>query len=444
MRSFSGQKAVVGFVVLSIFISVPSNVFSNWGMEVGRANEGDNARLLQDWLVMKMARNRIESAIARPLAKERQKQLLGLPSSDSVSPAELVDGVYNWFMTDVMAPAQRIGMNPAASCEEAKMAMSLLLGMMRQRALLGLEDDMARSAELSRIFEANKEIASQRCRDEALDECVATGRFMQIPALKLSMDRQAELLGTNADFGTWADDALKQCAIYELHFVSTTNIEMPIVETVRDGKVAIKFEASGGSIMDAMMGGKKLGDVLKGETKGGNNPFFVSVKCSLPGNFEVTCSPGANSDPIRSRITAMDMKHREFYVDTSGISRERTAGEDKFSFEFAGGDFALEAVVKAPNFSHKVPLPSVGPAFYIAHRKDSLGKEKGVKIENTKRGAYPVIFEFTYADQNTIGGAAISDSTEFQLIHKPEPKPFPARPPEPIRKPLKPRPGGGH
>jgi hypothetical protein len=100
-------------------------------------------------------------------------------------------------------------------------------------------------------------------------------------------------------------------------------------------------------------------------------------------------------------------------------------------------------VIKSPYSSNKVPLPSVGPAFYIAHRKDALGQgpeqKNGVKIEHTKRGAYPVLFQFTYADENTIAGATITDSTEFQLIHKPKPKPYPA--PEPIRKPLKPRPG---
>lgn len=432
------------FLLLCILLTGPVSLLGNWGMEVGRANEGDQARLLQDWIVMKMARSRIERAVSAPLAKERQIQLLGLAADSGISPADLVEGVYAWFMQEVMAPAQRIGMNPAASCEEATLAMSSLLGMMRQRALLGMEDDEARAEELSRIFDANKEIASLRCRDEALDECVATGRFMQIPTLKLSMDRQAELLGISPDFDTWVDDALKQCAIYELHFVSTTKVAMPTVETVRDGKVPIKFEAAGGSIMDAAMSGKKLGELLKGETKGGNNPFFVSIKCALPG-LDLTCSPGANSDPIRVGINEMEMQHREFYIGPDGISKVRIVGEDKFSMEFAGGIFALDAVIKAPNFSHNVPMPAHGYSFFIAHKKDVLGtgagQGTGVKIEQNKRGAHPVIFQFTYADQSNLSGTLISDSTEFQLIHKPEPKPFPKRDPEPIRKPLIPRPG---
>jgi hypothetical protein len=444
MRKHRTRDFVSTALLVLCVVFAPFTAFGNWGMEVGRASEGDQVRLLSDWTALKMAETRLKSAVQRNLAKERQLQLLGLSDGDGSSAAALLDGVYVWFMNEVLAPAQRIGMNPAASCEEAKLAMSLLLGMMRQRALVGIVETPERDEELSQIFAANREITMQRCRDEALDECNGTGRFMQIPQLKFAAERQAELLGSNADFTSWVDEALQQCAMYELHFVSTTKVAMPTVETVRDGRVAIKFEAPGGAIMDAVMGGKALNEVLKGQTK--DSPFFVSIKCALPGNFEVSCSPGANSDPVRSGIVTLDLQHREFYVDPNGISRMRTGvGEDKFSFEFAGGIFALDAVVKAPNFSQKIPFPAHGFAFFIAHKKDVLGtgagQGTGVKVDRNTRGAYPVLFKFTYAGQGNVGGASISDSTEFELIHKPKPKPFPLRRSEPIRKPLIPRPG---
>jgi hypothetical protein len=338
-----------------------------------------------------------------------------------------------------MAPAKAIAANPAASCAEAKLVTTQVAQMMGARQMLGMGGDK-RGENLLEMLLESAALTIARCRDEALDECVATGRIVQILYQMAAEGKHAELQGKIADAEGWAKDALEQCAIYELHFVSTTNVEMPIVETVRDGKVAIRFDASAGGIGEAMQP-NRLGDFLKGQTK--DSPFFVSVKCALPGNFEVTCSPGADSKPVTSRIQYLDLKFKQFYVDEKGVSRvsKEEHGEDKFAFEFAGGDFALEAVIKSPYSSNKVPLPSVGPAFYIAHQKDSLGKGKGVKIENTKRGAYPVIFEFTYAAENASGGVTITDSTEFQLIHKPEAKPYPTRQ-EPIRKPLKPRPGG--
>jgi len=91
-----------------------------------------------------------------------------------------------------------------------------------------------------------------------------------------------------------------------------------------------------------------------------------------------------------------------------------------------------------------LPMPAQGFAFYIAHKKDrgtGAGAGTTVTVENIKRGVYPVMFDFTYADQGTESNVPASDSTEFKLIHKPKPADLPARPPEPMRKPLKPRPG---
>lgn len=433
------------FILLSLLLAEPVRIFGNWGLEVGRANESDNVRLLSDWLAMKMARNRIEKAMQLSGVREQQRAVLGLPANAAASPDVLLDGIYDWWLKDVLGPAKAISSNPAASCEEAQLATQTLLKMMGQRQILGLDGTDKRDQDMVEMLPAIAAQMFTRCRDEALDECVATGRIVQILYLMNAEGRQAQLLGgAVADVESWATDALKQCAIYELHFVSTTKVAMPTVETVRDGKVAIKFDPSAGGLTEATQPGR-LGDFLNGQTK--DSPFFVSIKCSLP-PLDLTCSPGADSDPVRSRINYLDLKHREFYVDQNGISRERMAGEDKFSFEFAGGIFALKAVVKAPNFEHTVPFPGHGAAFYIAHKKHQLGEGPGqgtgVKVERNTRGAYPVIFQFTYADQNRVGGAGgadVSDSTEFQLIHKPEPKPFPARPPEPVRKPLKPRPG---
>jgi len=216
------------------------------------------------------------------------------------------------------------------------------------------------------------------------------------------------------------------------------------METVLDGKVTLRFEAGESGVLNALFEGKRLEDILKGQTEGGENPFLVSVKCTMPG-APVVCSPGAKVYPVLSRVFAMDLRHREFYVDGSGISRERLTGEDKFKFEFSGGMFSIEALIKIPNGpSMPLPMPAQGFAFYIAHKKDrgtGAGAGTTVTVESVKRGAYPVMFDFTYADQGTESNVPASDSTEFKLIHKPKPADLPARPPEPMRKPLKPRPG---
>src|SRR5258706_3027868 len=149
----------VGILALFYSLAAPGNLLAvGWGVERGRADEGDVATLLVDQVAMKMARNRIDRAISDPLKLARQRQLLGLPTDDIKDAGQLLDGVYYWWMTEVMAPAQRIALNPAASCAEAQLAMSTLLGMMRQRQLFGMEDSEQRSAEISRIYDATNEM----------------------------------------------------------------------------------------------------------------------------------------------------------------------------------------------------------------------------------------------------------------------------------------------
>jgi hypothetical protein len=345
--------------------------------------------------------------------------------------------------------------NPASSCAEAQYAFSLMMELRAKREKMGVtETDLFR-----RVYFATEKGLSARCRYEALDECVATGRFMQILHLMIGTQRQMQLLGGEGDEESWAEDALKQCAIYELHFVSTSKtsgvlprpaVRPAEVETVRDGRVQIRFHIKPGQlgVTETI---SSLSDLLKGKNE--RMPFFVSIKCTSPvKEVEWICSPGADSTPIEVRINALDFRHREFYVESekpeymfaeSEVSRERFVGEDKFSFEFEGGEFHLQGLYKIKGYTSPVLMEEWEQSFYMAHRKDwIMGRtNNALKIENAKRGVYPVVFQFTYADRlKRAPGLLWTDSTEFELIHKPEPKPF-EKAPEPSRKPLKPPPG---
>ena len=70
-------KVFTCLVLVSSFLLLPSQVAANWGMDVGRANEGDLAELLSDQLALKMAHNRINAAAARTVVAERKLVLLG-------------------------------------------------------------------------------------------------------------------------------------------------------------------------------------------------------------------------------------------------------------------------------------------------------------------------------------------------------------------------------
>lgn len=412
---------------------MPANTLAgSWGLERGRADEGDAVRLVTDQIAMKRARTRIDKALGEPLAVERQKALAGKTGSDYASAGELLDSVKDWWLKDVMGPARAIVDNPAASCAEAATSLQVLLEMMRNRSLFALENDF------DEIYDEIQTKGYERCREEALDECLVTGRFIQIPQLALTQERQLALMGGAGEAQEWAKASLKQCAVYELQFVSTTKASQIFnLETVRRSKITLEFEFGAGGLWAT------LSDILKGETLG--DVLLDSAKCSQP-PLQVTCKPGTILTQNTANVIEMELRHREFYVDKLGMSKEQMAGEDKFEFKFGGGIYGVDAVVKVQHLSSgkipdvPVPMKGVGYGFYIAHKKDLVaGQGTAVKIFRTKRGAYPVLFDFIYVDQDTASNATVYDSTEFKLIHKPKPVALPPRGPKEPRKPLKPR-----
>src|SRR5207247_9295819 len=109
-------RAGLAAVLLFVFLCSPISMFGNWGLEVGRANEGDNAGLLTDWLAMKMARNRIEKSTLLANTAERQRSLLALPQYSNARPAVLLDAIYEWWLKDDFGPAEAISRIAASNC----------------------------------------------------------------------------------------------------------------------------------------------------------------------------------------------------------------------------------------------------------------------------------------------------------------------------------------
>jgi hypothetical protein len=426
------SRVLIMAILLSTFIS-PSQIFANWGIEVGRANDGDLAELAIDRSAIKVAQSRIARAMILQIEQQRQRELLGLSQNDPTV-ADLIDSVYDWWRKNVLTPAKSVVANPAASCAEAGDAATALTAMRRQRELFGLDTDEDRKAFFDIMADAGK-----RCREEALDECVATGRIRQILEVAIQQTRQGTITGaSDFDWQSWAKDTLKQCAYYDLHFVSTTHLDASYtVDSVIDGRIKLKFVEDGGPW---------LGMTLKGETEGGTNPFLVSIKCQFASRGgSIACSPGATPSSYSAEVLAFEMKHREFYVTPDGVSAERIVGDDKFVTKFRAGIFGIQMVVtnRNPPMDITVPFP-VGTPFAIAHNKDRIGQDTTVKFENEKRGGLPIIFDFVYADQNAVGRSKADDSTHFELIHKiPDEilkKLYPPRNTQP-RQPLRPRSG---
>lgn len=408
--------------------SIPATL--GWGFEVGRATETDVEELLADQLKLRREFERMGRVGQAVLGKERVKALLGDSTRSDETLRELMKKIDVWWAKEIDGPIIRIANNPAASCEEASDMVRIVLGRNREKALLGANDDS-----MDFMFRVFSDVQN-RCHEEALDECNATGRHDHVIRLMMAEGTMAASLGIGGD-GSWIGPVLKECAIYELHYVSTTDIDDEFkLHSVIDGRIKLKPVIEGDTGLKIMSNLK-----FEGEASSGTNPFLQKLECSAP-DATVTCSLGG--DPKKSayaKIAKMTLRSKEFYVDERGTSQSRPVGEDLLELIFSPAMISATATIKMPDLPPiNLPFLEVGATgFVIAHQKSKV--EEGMfKFTENRRTGYPILFEFTRQGKGVGEDVPGSDSTVLQLIHKPEKKPFEPRSKTPVRVPLKPKP----
>ncbi len=418
-------KQLMAIFVL-IMVAVLPAYSIGWGVEVGRPG-ADIGALATDMSTIRVSMGMMQGVMQFEFGKARQKALLGNVNAGN-NFKSLLELARQWWKDRLLEPSLAIVKNPAASCAEASYIAALFLGQDRQSQLLGIEDDEVHQESVEVI-----RLGSQRCREEAIDECHKTGRFQQIVQTALGQSRQGQLLGDGEGDMQWAEDAMKECAVYELHFVSTSDIdELYPLKTVVDGKITIKPPPDL-NLKELANGNQSF----EGETEGVGNPYFVSVSCKVE-DVPVTCSPGSGiGSPAWAKLLNLEMKHREYYVDENGNSKDRVVGDNKFKLQFEPAAL-MGRVLLVPPVGPKLDIEHVmgGLAFRIAHKKNL--KDDKIEFDDAKPAAYPVLFEFTATDSDETDDVHATDSTKFELIHKAKPQKFNTTP-EPPRKVIKPK-----
>src|SRR5437762_1062513 len=194
-------------LLFCLTLVLPTSGLANWGYEVHRANDDDLIRLGQDVIGVKMEIQWLRSGVVLDKSQYVNK---GLPG-----PIAAFDANFNYWTEKVLFPAIRVSKNPAASCAQAQFASQKLLEMEGQRQKLGLDVGSERDAQLMALYGDLMRDMFMRCREESLDECVATGRYEQIIQTAFAEGHQLALIGQMTDSLAWANDALGQCAVYE-------------------------------------------------------------------------------------------------------------------------------------------------------------------------------------------------------------------------------------
>ncbi|HEU4653587.1 MAG TPA: hypothetical protein VFS47_06350 [Steroidobacteraceae bacterium] len=454
--------------------------FCNWGLDVGRASPTDANRLAVDKLALKEAESRynaVVSATQQMMVTARQRQLLG-SSGDTVG--ELYRRTYLWWLKSVLEPAALIATNPAATCAEARMGYRRYVEMQRQRQFIGLAtdpDDRSSDAEerrgennlLEGIGEEIHAATLRRCHEEALDECVETGRYMALFEEALIEKRQSELLDRPQDI-SWLKDALDQCARYELRFSSTggagAELRTPGYTRTVEGTVQIQSDPKGDEISPVLPGiGGLVGstqsstsaaddlylddDDEDSEDAAASNPFLSAHEC-VPSKSRLatlvitSCGPG-HADarhPTRARIQFLDLKHIVYELDANEAVTTSEAGQDKLVFDFEPGavrlplsahwksklgptdsfDLNLEVFQQSYGASHAV---HAGAHTISIQRTGSSGPALELAEHARRPAGYPDLFVTTLTGAGRCtANVPCNDKTEFTLTHKPQPKPF--------------------
>lgn len=416
----------IAFLTLLIFQS--SAMSMGWGFEVGRANETDVESLLADQLTLRESFRILHSMEANIFGKARQRALLGeIDAGETVQNLEKTTD--KWWNDKIDGPIRRIVKNPAASCQEAREVADLLIARKRQKELLGLESEFDMTSEIFQDFR-------NRCHEEALDECNSTGRWEQFTNTYLIEQRQAALMGYTVD-DKWVLPMLQECAIYELHYVSTTEVLDGIkLKSVIDGRIKLKPKIDKESVQGSLQNIE-----FEGEVGSAVNPFLQKLDCSIEA-ATIVCSPGGSPKKTAwASIKTLFLESKEFYVE-KGVSKQRKVGKDHLAVEFSPAMIAGVARINMKD-APEMPIPFIevgATGFSIAHQKFELSPLI-FRFNVTKRAGYPVLFEFTVANTDKKDDIRASDSTVFQIIHKPEKKPFPPRESKP-RKPLTPKKNG--
>src|SRR5579862_353137 len=167
--------------------AVPNPALGGWGEEVNRASAADLNDLTHAEQELWSAEKTIQHVVGGALAGERQRQLLGVASDDATQ--RLFNRTVGYWLIHILKPGAQIVTNPAASCAEAMISYTKLLEIDRQRQLFGLTvgDGQPADSGVSQVDTLFTDIKAQiaealarRCHEEALDECVYTGRISAV------------------------------------------------------------------------------------------------------------------------------------------------------------------------------------------------------------------------------------------------------------------------
>jgi len=167
------------------------------------------------------AEARLQSAAAEVLGEERQRQILGQESE--VDLGEFFNDLMSQFEKQVVKPRVAAA---GESCAAGRLALQTILGLERQRQLLGMSEGDSFNQQVGDLMK----IVSHVCIQEEYEMCVEDHIIHRMIPVWLGLERQSQLLGITAAGGSTpeleeAKDLARKCLTFELAFESDGNFD---------------------------------------------------------------------------------------------------------------------------------------------------------------------------------------------------------------------------
>lgn len=189
------------------------------------------------------AEARIQSAVAETLMRERQRQLLGIEDGDP-GWAEALQDYLRQYEEEVVKPRVAAA---GESCAAGRLAMQTVLGLERQRQLLGTSDDNSASSALGGdLYNTIAEV----CMKEEYEICRDDHVIHRIIPAWLSLERQSQMLGASGPETTTlvlekTKEYVSRCLSFELVFHSQATFDdhkFSFYSSTVDAKIKFRFD----------------------------------------------------------------------------------------------------------------------------------------------------------------------------------------------------------
>ena len=163
------------------------------------------------------AERRIESQAAELLGRERQRQLLGAGDNESSTLAADLQALFDQYQKEV------VDVRVAAageSCAAGRLALQTLMGLERQKQLLGIgESGMDQ-------FPGLMDTVARVCIKEEYEMCAQDHIIHRMIPVWLGLERQMQLLGfENNPLAQYAREMTQKCLTFDLVFESQATFD---------------------------------------------------------------------------------------------------------------------------------------------------------------------------------------------------------------------------